>query len=147
MSSPTRSRNRKIGNVLLWTIQGLLAALFLFASFAKLTMPAQALVQQSGLSAGFMRFIAVCEGLGALGLILPGIFRVRRGLTPLAAAGLVIIMIGAVVTTILRMGPAMAATPFVVGVLLMVVIRGRRSWSGITLPLNLDLRVPTGSTF
>lgn len=150
MSTPISSRNRKIGNVLLWTVQGLLAALFLFASYAKLAMPAQVLAQQSGLSAGFMRFIAVCEGLGALGLILPGIFRVRRGLTPLAASGLVIIMIGAVVTTVVRMGPAMAVMPFVVGVLLTIVIRGRRGWSAITLPRHLahiDLRVPAGSTF
>ena len=42
-------------------------------------------------------FIGVAEVLGAIGLILPGVLRIRPGLTPLAAAGLVIIMIGATV--------------------------------------------------
>jgi hypothetical protein len=73
----------------------------------------------------FLRFIAVCEILGALGLILPGLLRIRPGLTPLAAAGLVIIMIGAMVVT-LATGPAMLALiPLVTGLLLSFVIRGR----------------------
>jgi hypothetical protein len=63
--------------------------------------------------------------LGALGLILPGLLRIRPGLTPLAAAGLVIIMIGATVVT-LATGPAMLALiPLVTGLLLSFVIRGR----------------------
>src|SRR5258706_14575957 len=74
-------------------------------------------VQLPGL---FIRFIGVCEGPGALGLILPGLFRVKTWLTPLAAAGLVIIMIGAgAVSFKVGMGPAVL--PVVVGVLLAVV--------------------------
>jgi hypothetical protein len=45
----------------------------------------------------FLRFLGVAAVLGALGLVLPGLLRIRPGLTPLAAAGLVIIMIGATV--------------------------------------------------
>src|SRR5258706_14341900 len=68
----------------------------------------------------FIRFIGVCEVLGALGLILPGLFRVKTWLTPLAAAGLVIIMIGAVAVS-LKLGIGAAVFPFVVGLLLAFV--------------------------
>ena len=62
---------------------------------------------------------------GALGLILPGLLRIRPGLTPLAAAGLVIIMIGATVVS-LTIGPvAMALIPLVAGLLAAFVAWGR----------------------
>jgi hypothetical protein len=51
------------------------------------------------LPGAFLRFIGVAELLGGLGLVLPGLFKMHRHLTPLAAAGLVIIMIGATVLT------------------------------------------------
>ena len=65
-------------------------------------MPADVLMQQAPpgstqFPALFIKFIGLVEVLGGLGLILPGIFRRRPELTPLAAAGLVIVMIGAVV--------------------------------------------------
>ena len=75
------------------------------------------LTGQTSLSAGFLRFIGVMEILGGLGLVLPGMLRIRTELTALAAAGLVIIMIGAVVVTVQMMGIAIAAVPFVTGVL------------------------------
>jgi hypothetical protein len=115
--------------VLLWINQGLLAALFLFAGVVKLTMPIRALAQQTGLPGGFMRLIAVAEVLGALGLVLPGLLCIRRGLTPLAATGLAIIMVGAVIVTVATHGVAPAAFPLVVGILLASVIRGRRTWT------------------
>ena len=85
----------------LWVIQWLLALLFLVAGAVKLVMPVEEMLKQMpvALPGLFLRFIAVCEVLGALGLILPGLLRTKPGLTPLAAAGLVIIMIGAVVVT------------------------------------------------
>ena len=76
----------------------------------------------------FIRFIGVCEILGGLGLILPGVLNIRRGLTPLAASGLVIIMIGAVVSTIVDMGVAASVFPLVVGVAAAFVVYQRRSW-------------------
>src|SRR5882762_1885420 len=84
-------------NVALWIVQGLLAALFLFAGGAKLVLPLDQMAGPVALPGWFLRFIGVAEVLGALGLVLPGLLRVRPGLTPLAAAGLVIIMIGATV--------------------------------------------------
>src|SRR2546422_5249277 len=88
-------RERSTMNVALWIIQGLLAALFLFAGGAKLVMSADQMAGPVALPVWFLRFIGVAEVLGALGLVLPGLLRVRPVLIPLAAAGLVIIMIGA----------------------------------------------------
>src|ERR687892_155516 len=84
----------------LWIVQGLLALLFLFAGGMKLVQPIEALTEQMPLPGLFVRFIGVAEVLGAIGLILPGLLRIREGLTPLAAVGLVIIMSGATVLTL-----------------------------------------------
>ncbi len=86
-------------NIVLWIIQALLALLFLFAGGTKLVlsieqMRAMGSPNQIVLPILLVRFIGGCEVLGPLGLILPGLFRIRPGLTPLAATGLVIIMIG-----------------------------------------------------
>jgi len=112
-------------NISLWIVQGLLAALFLFAGGVKLVMPIEEMTKQMPMPGLFLRFIALCEVLGALGLILPGLLRVRTGLTPLAAAGLVIIMIGATVTTLMTGDVAMAVIPLVVGLLAAFVAYGR----------------------
>jgi uncharacterized membrane protein YphA (DoxX/SURF4 family) len=117
-------------NIALWIIQVLLALLFLFAGGTKLVLPIDVLTSmgspnQVHLPALLIRFIGVCEVLGALGLLLPGLFRKRTDLTPLAAAGLVIIMIGATVLTILGDGIALAMPPLIVGLLCAFVAYGR----------------------
>jgi hypothetical protein len=109
----------------LWIVQVLLALLFLFAGGMKLMLPIEALTEQSPLPGPFLRFIGLAEALGALGLILPGLLRIRPGLTPLAAAGLVVIMLGATATTLATMGLAPALIPLVVGLLLTFVAYGR----------------------
>ena len=68
----------------LWIVQGLLAALFLFAGVMKLILPLEKMTGPVTLPGPFLRFIGVAEVLGALGLILPGLLRIRPGLTPLA---------------------------------------------------------------
>jgi len=112
-------------NVLLWSVQGLLAALFLFAGGMKLVMPIEMMKGPVELPGLFLRFIGVCEVLGAIGLILPELLHIRRELTPVAAAGLTIIMIGAVGVTMAGGDVAPAIVPFVVGVLTALVTRGR----------------------
>jgi len=112
-------------NRALWVVQILLAAAFLMTGFMKLTMAEDLLVASSPFPVLFVRFISVCEILGAIGLVVPGLTKIRTGLTPLAAAGLVIIMIGAVVSTLLTMGPAMAIMPLILGVLAAFVAYGR----------------------
>jgi DoxX-like family len=104
-------------NKVLWVVQGALALLFLFAGGMKLVLPLEALTGPVALPGLFLRFIGVVEVLGALGLILPGLFNVRPGLTPLAAGGLVIVMIGATAITLLGGLGFAAAMPVVVGLL------------------------------
>jgi uncharacterized membrane protein YphA (DoxX/SURF4 family) len=111
-------------NVVLWIIQVLLALLFLFAGVTKLILPIEEMTKQLAMPGLFLRFLGVVEVLGALGLILPGLFRIKTWLTPLAAAGLVIVMIGATVIS-LKMGLSATVIPFVTGVLLVFVAYGR----------------------
>ncbi len=110
---------------LLWIVQVLLALLFLFTGGMKLVLPIEELTAQTPLPGPFVRFIGVAEVLGAIGLILPGLLRMRPGLTPLAAAGLVIIMIGATVVTLATMDASLALIPLVVGLLAAFVAYGR----------------------
>jgi uncharacterized membrane protein YphA (DoxX/SURF4 family) len=112
----------------LWSAQALLAATFLFAGVMKFVMSAEDMTKDIDLPIAFLRFIGACEILGAFGLILPGLLNIRRSLTPIAAGGLVIIMIGAVAVTIARMGVAPAIFPAVVGVVAAAIAYNRRSW-------------------
>lgn len=113
--------------VLLWVVQGLLAALFLFAGGMKLVLPIEAMKGPIELPGLFMRFIGVAEVLGAVGLIVPWLTRIKPYLTSLAAAGLVIIMIGATTLSLTYMGIGAAVVPFVVGILATTVAVGRRT--------------------
>jgi uncharacterized membrane protein YphA (DoxX/SURF4 family) len=108
-------------------VQILLALLFLFGGVFKLVMPVEEMIKQMPvpLPGGFLRFIAVAEVLGGLGLILPGLLRIRPDLTPLAAAGLVIIMIGATTVTLLGGDVLPALMPLAVGLLAAFVAYGR----------------------
>ena len=118
-------RERPTMNVALWIVQGLLAALFLLAGGAKLVMSADQMAGPVALPVWFLRFIGVAEVLGALGLVLPGLLRVRPVLTPLAAAGLVIIMIGATVVMWAGGMVAVALMNLVVALLAAFVAYGR----------------------
>jgi len=117
-------------NIALWIVQGLLAALFLFAGGMKLILSLDTLASmgspdQIPLPGWFIRFTGVVEVFGALGLILPGLLRIRPELTALAAAGLVIVMIGAVGFTVASGEIGAAVIPLVVGVLAAFVAYGR----------------------
>ena len=120
-------------NIVLWIIQILLALLFLFAGGTKLVLSTETLQSmgspnQVPLPMLFIRFIGVVEVLGALGLVLPGLLRIKKGLTPLAAIGLTIVMVGAVIITIAGDGIAFAIPPFIVALLCAFVAYGRRNW-------------------
>jgi uncharacterized membrane protein YphA (DoxX/SURF4 family) len=133
------SRNSKKTNILLWIAQSLLAALFIFAGVMKFVMPVAAMQQGPVVFSGtFLHFIGICELLGGLGLVLPGIFRVHQYLVPLAAAGLTVIMIGATVVS-LPLGLSAAVIPFVVGVVAVAVCGGRGGLGSITSRLPSTL--------
>ncbi len=118
-------------NILLWISQVLLALMFVFAGWMKLYYPPEVLAamgppNQIHLPDLFMKFIGVCEILGGLGLILPGVLRIKQWLTPLAAFCLLIIMIGAIVVSV--MGPGLKeAIPGLVGGLLCAFVAYGRS--------------------
>ena len=127
---PTLLRNNKV----LWTLQILLAALYLFAGGFKLIMAPEDMRQNATYpipSANMMLFLRMIGGfemLGAAGLILPGVTGIKRHLTSVAAGCLAFIMLGAVVVSFVQMGVTAVPIPLVVGILDLVVMFGRRGW-------------------
>src|SRR5262249_27582922 len=94
----TTMGNAKKINLGLWIAQWLLALMFVLASGApKLLLPADTLPMPIPLPTWFVLFIGVCEVLGGLGLVLPGLFHIRTDLTVWAALGLVEVTVGATV--------------------------------------------------
>jgi hypothetical protein len=98
-------------NIALWIVAGLMAAGFLFAGGNKLVTGHEKLASSPGagwannFSPAFVKILGVLEVLGAIGLILPGAVGILPFLTPIAAVGLGIIMIGAGVTELRRHEP------------------------------------------
>ena len=127
---PTILRNNKV----LWALQILLAALYLFAGGFKLVAAPEDMRQDatepipSANMVLFLRMIGGFEVLGAVGLIVPGLTGIKRHLTSVAAGCLAFIMVGAVVVSTAQMGVATAIVPFVVGILDLIVMSGRRGW-------------------
>jgi hypothetical protein len=111
----------------LWTAQVLLALLFLFGGVVKLVMPIDELLAQMPLPLPglFIQFVGVAEVLGALGLLLPSILRIRPGLTPLAATCLTILMVGAAGYGLLVGDMLSTVIPLVVGIVAAFVAYGR----------------------
>jgi uncharacterized membrane protein YphA (DoxX/SURF4 family) len=127
--TPVASATSPAKNYALWTLQVLLALLFLFSGVMKFLMPA-AKMQEGPVKfpMAFLYLIGVAEILGGLGLVLPGMLRIKRNLTPLAAAGLLIIMIGATVVTAMGGISPVVLLPLIVGILVAIVAYGRWAW-------------------
>jgi DoxX-like protein len=119
----------------LWTLQGLLALLFLGLGIMKLTSPIEEISAMMGLPGLLIQFIGTVEVLGALGLILPGLLRNRLGLAPLAAAGLALVALSAVVYHLTNGdGMSMASFPLIVALLSGFVAYGRWRWAPYARP-------------
>ena len=128
-------------NSVLWILQVLLAVVFAAHGWIYATWSASKLEQQHaklhpgnepmGLPPAFNTFIGICEILGAVGLILPGLTGILTWLTPLAAAGLAIVMIGATVTHLSRHENSSGVLTVVL-IALCVIVAFSRSF---TLPL------------
>jgi hypothetical protein len=113
-------------NYALWIVQGLLALFFTLGSGApELLLPVETLPMPIPLPGWFLQFIGVAEVLGGLGLILPGLLRIRPGLTPLAAAGLVLITLGATVYQLAAGQVGSALFAVLVGLLCAFIAYGR----------------------
>ena len=127
--SANRLSNReRMRSVTLWTMQGALALLFLFTGGSKLLLPTNVLLAQMALPLPiwFLRFVGAVEVAGALGLILPQLTCIKPVLTPLAAGGLALEMLGATIVTVIALGVAPALFPLLVGLLAVFVAYGRR---------------------
>ena len=106
--------------IALWAAQILLAIVYLMAGGMKLTQPMAGLAAMgmgyaTVLPEAFVRFVGTMEILGALGMILPAATRILPVLTPLAAAGLSLVQVSA------------------------IVLHATRGETAMTLPVNLVL--------
>jgi hypothetical protein len=117
-------------NIVLWIVAGLAAAAFLFAGSFKLAQGKK--VEDKGMrwaslfSDASIRAIGAAEVLGALGLILPAVTGIAPWLTLAAAAGLVILSVGAIIAHNKVKDPSQASLPIgVLGLLAALVFVGR----------------------
>lgn len=115
-------------NTTIWITQSLMAVLFVVHGIAMFNPPAavhESVVQKMGYGLPFLKIIGTLEVLGGLGLILPSWTRIMPILSPLAALGLVIIMIGAAVSHARQGEDKQTVATSVVTVLVAFVAIGR----------------------
>ena len=129
-SAPSPVVTRKILHLALWGAQVLLALVFGSAGFMKTTMPIARLVQNGIVWTGdvpswLVRGIGTCELAAAVGLILPSVTRIRPELTPLAALGLLAIMVLAMGFHIIRGEPQVVPMTMLLGGIAAFVASGR----------------------
>ena len=130
-TSRVAKERKLITSIILWTVQVVLALMFLFVGGMKLLLPIQLLVAQMPmpLPGLFVRFIGLVEVAGGLGLILPGLTRIRPMLTPLAALGLVLDMIGATAYNLISGQIGAAVVTVVLGLICVAVASARRAFA------------------
>jgi len=125
----------KVATFSLWLVQVLLAVAFGMAGIMKSTMPiaqlSQKLAWTGALPPVLVRFIGSCELAGAIGLIVPAIVRIKPILTPLAAAGLVLVMTLATAFHISRGEYGALPITIFFGLLAAFVTWGRLRWAPI----------------
>lgn len=117
-------------NITIWIITGLLAAAFLAAGLMKVAQPQQKLVAggmefAGDVPSGYVKAIGVAEVLGGIGLILPAVTGIATYLVPVAATGLAILMIGAIVTHARRGESKALGAPAILATLALVVAIAR----------------------
>jgi hypothetical protein len=104
-------------NLALWIVTGLLAVVFLVAAVNKLILPKEKLATAPGgawvedFSPGALKTIAALEILGVVGLIMPAALDIAPVLVPLAAVGVVLLMVGALITRLRGHLPKVTMVP------------------------------------
>jgi uncharacterized membrane protein len=128
---PSSAQEHPAMNIVLWIVTGFLAAVFLGSGITKLIRPQDRLEAlgmrwAADMRASTVKGIGLAEVLGAIGMILPGVTGVATFLVPIAATGLVVTMVGAVITHVRRGDGAKAVLPSAVfGLLVLFVAVGR----------------------
>lgn len=124
-------------NIALWVVQGLLAVFFLTHAVIKFTLP-DGLPDVLGWVYDIPRLpnvaIGVLELLGAIGIVLPAITRIRRDLVVWAAVGLMLTMVGAAIFHLTRGEMISIPVNVVIFAMAAFVAYGRRAWAGISPP-------------
>jgi uncharacterized membrane protein YphA (DoxX/SURF4 family) len=126
-------------NIALWIVAGLMAAIYLLSGFGKLLVPRERMAAMGDASRwvldfrpGTLKAIGALEILGAVGLILPALLDIAPILVPLAATGLTLIMVGAVILRIRRGERKIALVDATYLVLIAFVAIGRFAWVPFT---------------
>ena len=113
-------------NITLWIVQVLLALAFLAHGVLFLSPPPELVAQMNAaLPRWFQVFLGVAEVLAAIGLILPGLTRIRPGLVPAAAVGIMIVMVSATALHLWRREFGPAGTTLVLLLMATFVAYGR----------------------
>jgi uncharacterized membrane protein YphA (DoxX/SURF4 family) len=116
-------------SIALWVVQVLLAAAFLVSGATKLSQPKEKLLKNMAWVEDFsqptVRIIGALEVLGAIGIVVPALAGIVPSLTPLAALGLVLTMIGAALTHLRRSEYSVITVPAVLLILAAFVAYGR----------------------
>jgi hypothetical protein len=95
-------------NLTLWIVAGLLAAVMLFGSLAKLFVPKEKLAEAPAggwtgdASVGFVKTLGAVEILAAIGIVLPAVVDITPVMVPVTAVCWVLLMIGAMTTHLRR---------------------------------------------
>lgn len=117
-------------SIALWIIAGLLGLAFVAVGLMKLTQPKEKLAGMGlawteDFSPNQVKGIGTVEALGGLGVVLPGLTGIAPILVPIAATGLVIVMIGAIATHLRRNETSALALPAVLLLLAAFLAVGR----------------------
>jgi putative oxidoreductase len=127
--SSASARAPRTLHVALWVAQALLAAVFLLVGYTHALEPIAVAIARApwvaSLPVPLVRFIGVAELAGALGILLPAAMRVRPSLTPLASAGLTVMMALAIPFHMMRGETREIAINLVLGALAAFVAWGR----------------------
>ena len=127
--------------IVLWILQVLLAALFVWHGLLYVSPPVEMIdMINAMLAPGLRTFIGAAELLAAIGLIVPAATRILPWLTPLAAAGLMILMASAAVFHLSRGETANALFAVVIFVLVTIVAYMR--WKVYPIPARGTVQVP-----
>lgn len=131
-SKMANHHNHKVTNIALWTVQGLLAASFLMAGVMKAAQPIEVVVESipslASTPEGLIRFIGISEIAGALGLLIPSIFRFKPFLTVWAALGLALVMVLAVGFHAVRAEWQSVGVNVILLLLALFIAWGRSAW-------------------
>ncbi|NSL91218.1 DoxX family protein [Chitinophaga sp. Mgbs1] len=134
----TQKKNVSLQHVMLWVLQVAVAAVMLMAAFMKLAEPISRLAASypwmGQASPLFVRFMGAVDLLGALGLLLPGILRIRPALTAWTAAAIVLLMICAIIFHVSRGEGAVTGFNIAVALMAAVIAWGRFRTTPATRP-------------